>query len=630
MANKAKCPLCEEDREFQTKGNLKRHLRINHKLEGDELKNILKDQKDVQYECEVCDFKGPNIARHNKTKKHKINVKKSKRQILTFSDDSSSEDENMADEQEEIVSNEDFIEQFEKFCGKSGGALATKTVDNYRYKIIAFYRYIKEQHPDFKLGSLINVTSKESFMKLPSGTDFITSFEGDRSKTQAANAYKKLVDFISYKLSGSEHLMKDKIVTQRYSYLTRRRDEAGRLDIQYSKHVDMKAAQKKREAKHSAKSDSERRIGYKELKDLCDQYRNSDFRQNTYTDLQNGMRDILRTNVMTQCDIRNFIMWEMYFEAGGLRPEVILKMTLKNFREYETPQVETSDNVDENESENEEFRTIVVHNHKTSESGAAQIHLPKATYQIAKKYIDIVRPRFVSDPDEDPETALLFLTEGGKQIQSFTDPANMFKKATGCRKKMEPYDIRRVVATLGQKSKDPNINQKLPGHMNHQQGTARRYYFDEDEKINEHLQMKNKVWGKSKGLPVDEEDHDSSEEEQLVEMHRTIKRKRDEKALEQRKKSFTVTPHRAFNPDEVEIIKKAFTFAVKADGSPVSNLSIQHVMHACTVDDAFRQFFDNHLSKRETVEERDINPDEIAQQVINSYRWHVVRKPQNE
>ena len=113
MANKAKCPLCEEDREFQTKGNLKRHLRINHKLEGEELKDILKDQKDVEYECAVCNFKGPNIARHKKTKKHKINVKKSKSQTLTFSDDSSSEDENIAEE--EIVSNNDFIQQFEEF-----------------------------------------------------------------------------------------------------------------------------------------------------------------------------------------------------------------------------------------------------------------------------------------------------------------------------------------------------------------------------------------------------------------------------------------------------------------------------------------------------------------------------------
>ena len=622
MANKAKCPLCEEDREFQTKGNLKRHLRINHKLEGEELKDILKDQKDVEYECAVCNFKGPNIARHKKTKKHKINVKKSKSQTLTFSDDSSSEDENIAEE--EIVSNNDFIEQFEEFCKNSGGALATKTVDNYRYKIAAFYRFVKKQHVDFKLGSLINVTSREHFMKLPSGTDFITSFEGDRSKTQAANAYKKLVDFISYKLSSSEHLMKDKMVTQRHSYLTRRREEAGRLDIQYSKHVDMKAAQKKREDKHTAKSDSERRIGHQELKDLCDQYRESEFRRNTYKDMQDSMRDILRRNVMTKCEIRNFIMWEMFFEAGGLRPEVILKMTIKNFHQYEKPEVETSDN----EDEDEEYRTIIVHKHKTSESGAAQIHLPKATYQIAKKYKDIVRPMFVSDPDEDPETALLFLTDGGKQIQSFSDIVTMFKKVTGCRKKMESYDIRRLVATLGQKSKDPNINQKLPGHMNHQQGTARKYYFAEDEKLNEHLKMKNKVFGKSKGLPVDEEDHDSTEEEELVEMHKTIKRKREEEALEQRKKSFTVTPHRAFNPDEVEIIKNAFTFAVKADGTPVSNLTVDHVMHACTTDDGFRQFFEKKLTEREEMEERNVNPDDIAKQVINSYRWHVVRKPQ--
>ena len=624
MADKVKCPLCQEDREFQTKGNLKRHLQINHKLEGDELNDILKDQKDVEYECAVCNFKGPNIARHKKTKKHKINMKMSKRRPLAFSDDSSSEGENIADDEEEIVSNEDFMEQFEKFCKNSGGALASKTVDNYRYKITAFYRFIKKEHRDFKLGSLINVTSRERFMKLPSGTDFITSFEGDRSKTQAANAYKKLVDFICYKLSGSEHLMKEKIVTQRHSYLTRRRDEAGRLDTQYSKHIDMKAAQKKREEKHLAKSDSEKRIGHQELKDLCDQYRNSEFRRNTYEDLQNNMRDILRRNVMTHCEIRNFIMWEMFYEAGGLRPEVILKMTLKNFIQYEKPEVESS----EDEGDNEEYRTIIVHKHKTSESGPAQVHLPLATYQIAKKYRDIVRPRFVTDHDEDPENALLFLTEGGKQIQSLTDAATMFKKATGCRKKMESYDIRRLVATLGQMSKDQNINQKMPGHMNHQTNTARKYYFAEEEKINEHLKMKNKVCGKSKGLPLDEENHDSTDEEELVKMNKTIKRKREEEALQQRKKSFTVTPHRKFNPDEVEIIKKTFTFAVKEDGTPVSNLSHDHVKQACSTDQDFRQMFENRIQEMEKTEERDVQPEEVAQQVINSYRWHVVRKPE--
>ena len=620
MAKKAKCPLCEEDREFHTKSNLKRHLRINHKLEGDELKEALKDQALVEYECAKCNFKGANISRHLKSEKHKKIVKLSKAPPLTFSDDSSSENDNESEEEVDILSYQEFIQQFEEFCSKSGGSLAPKTIENYRCKIVAFYKFTKKRHREFQLGSLVNVTSREHFTKLPSGTDFITSFEGDRSKTQAANAYKKLVDFICYKLSASEHLMKEKIVTQRHNYLIRRRDEAGRLDTQYSKHIDMKAAQKKREEKHMAKSDSERKISPKELKQLCDQYRNSEYRQKTYTNLQTKMKEMLKKNIMTACDIRNFIMWEMFFEAGGLRPEVVLKMTLMNFAQYETPELENS----ESDSDDEEYRTIVVHRHKTSESGPARVHLPKATYQIAQKYRDIVRPRFVRDPEENPENALLFLTEGGKQIQSFTDMANLFRKATNCKYKFESYDIRRLIATLGQKSKDQNINTKLPGHMNHQPGTARKYYMAEEEKMNEHLNMKNKVFGKSKNLPVDEEDHESSEEEQLVQMNKTIKRKREEEALEQRKKNFTRNPHKKFNPDEVEIIKQAFAFAVKEDGKPVSNITHDHVRHACNTDEDFNKMFNDH------IEERDIAPEDLAQEVINSYRWHCVRKPQKQ
>ena len=611
---KLQCPECDEDRTFGTKGNLKRHLQRNHNIGEDRLETMMSAIQNVQTWCDVCKFEVSNIAKHRNSKKHRKNKKKVKESALTFSDDSSS-DENDAEnvENEETPSDQVFMEEFVQFCINSGGGLKEKTtVKSYKLKILSFSRYMKAEHSNFQLGLLINVTSKDKFMKLPSGVNWITSYEGDRSKCQASNAYKKLAQFICHKISSKEHLMKDKVATQRYNYLNRRKDEASNLDKQYSRHIDMKAAQKKRDERHMAKCDSERRITPKELKELCDLYRESEFRKKTYNDLQTKMEDILRRNVMTGVEIRNFVMWEMFFEAGGLRPEVILNMTLKNFANFDKPDVEFD----------QEFRTIVVSEHKTSESGSANVHLPKATYQIARKYKKLVRPSFVRESDEDPEKALLFLSERGNQIQSFTDPANMFKKATNCKYKFQTYDIRRLIATLGQQSSDPRVNEKFPVYMNHQPSTARRYYEHEGEKMNEHLKMKIQLFGRSKDLPEDKEENEESEEEEIDKINRNLKRKRKEKDLEQRKKSFTRHAHRKFDPDEVEVIRSAFAFAVKGDGTPIGNISDSDVAQAVQDDEEFGKLFNRH------VEERNIEPADLSKQVRNSYRWHCVRKLQ--
>lgn len=613
---KLQCPECEEDKTFGTKGNLKRHLQKNHAIGEDRLETMMSAIQNVLTWCDVCEFEVNNIAKHRKTKKHLKKKKKVKEPALTFSDDSSS-DENDAEseENEEIPSDEVVMEEFVQFCKNSGGGLKEKTtIKNYKLKILAFRRHMKAEHTKFQLGLLVNVTSKDNFMKLPSGVNWITSYEGDRSKCQASNAYKKLAQFICYKISSKEHLMKDKVATQRYNYLNRRKDEASNLDKQYSRHIDMKAAQKRRDERHMAKSDSERRISPKELKELCDIYRESEFRKETYTNLQTRMNDVLEKNEMTPVEIRNFVMWEMFFEAGGLRPEVILNMTLKDFTNFDKPDVDFD----------QEFRTIVVSEHKTSESGAANVHLPKATYQIARKYKKQVRPSFVKESDEDPEKALLFLTERGNQVQCFTDPANMFKKATKCKYKFQTYDIRRLIATLGQQSSDPRVNEKFPLYMNHQPSTARRYYEHEGEKMNEHLKMRIQLFGQSKDLPQDKEENEESEEEEINKINKNIKRKRKEKELEQRKRSFTVHAHRKFTPDEVEVIRSAFAFAVKGDGSPIGNISEDHVKQAVQDNEEFSEMFNRH------VEERNIEPADLAKQVMNSYRWHCVRKLQNE
>ena len=611
---KLQCPECEEDRTFGTKGNLKRHLQTNHAISEDRLETMMSAIKNVLTWCDICKFEVNNIAKHRKTKKHLKNKKKVKEPTLTFNDDSNSDEDDAEDVQnEEIPSDEVFMDEFVQFCKNSGGGLKEKTtIKNYRLKILAFKRYMKAEHSKFQLGLLVNVTSKEKFMKLPSGVNWITSYEGDRSKCQASNAYKKLAQFICYKISSKEHLMKDSVATQRYNYLNRRKDEASNLDKQYSRHIDMKAAQKRRDERHMAKSDSERPIAPKELKELCDFYRESEFRKETYTNLQTKMEDILHRNVMTAVEIRNFVMWEMFFEAGGLRPEVILNMTLKDFANFDKPDVEID----------QEFRTIVVSEHKTSESGAANVHLPKATYQIARKYKNLVRPKFVNELDEDPEKALLFLTERGNQVQGFTDPANMFKKATKCKYKFQTYDIRRLIATLGQQSSDPRVNEKFPVYMNHQPSTARRYYEHEGEKRNEHLKMKIQLFGRSKDLPEDKEENEEIEEEEIDKINRNLKRKRKEKALEQRKKSFTRHSHRKFDPDEVEVIKSAFAFAVKGDGSPIGNISDSDVAQAVQDDEEFGKLFNRH------VEERNVEPADLSKQVRNSYRWHCVRKLQ--
>ena len=95
-----KCPICKEDKTFETKGNLKRHLKLNHAITEDRLKTIMGDFKNVRKMCEVCKFEVSNFAKHQKTRKHQENEKKAMELSLTLSDNIGSNETDVGNENE--------------------------------------------------------------------------------------------------------------------------------------------------------------------------------------------------------------------------------------------------------------------------------------------------------------------------------------------------------------------------------------------------------------------------------------------------------------------------------------------------------------------------------------------------
>lgn len=582
------CPQCIE--EFINKSNLKRHLLKIHRLPMVESEKLLRRIEEKKGTCDLCEVEVSHMKKHLATKKHQANLKNGSKELTS-----------------DICDNKTFFEELQEYMSSVPGNLIKDTVqETYLGKIKSFFKHTFKHTGKFSLGRLILVTSTDKYLPLPSCVSWVTKdFESQRSQSLACVSYIKLVDFVRNYISKNEHLMSDSLAAQRYNYLTRRRDEASGFEKGSSKNLAYDSRVKAREDNILAKDSSQQKISVMEMKTLCDVYRTSPFRQEKYR-LLSEMRKVHSLGTISDVAIRNFLVWEVFFEGTGIRPDVVRNMTLWEFvNACETP------------SSDQGFKTIHVDRHKTQNSAAGVLHMPLQLYTLVEQYIQLVRPCFPGGKEEDPDS-YVFLTKEGNQLANLHEPCKVFIMATECGYKLTPYMLRHTVATLGQLHPDPNIGDKLPAHMNHSKDMARRAYMDEKSKDQEHFLMSRKVFGKTQALPTMEE---AAQDQLRLNINERKKKKLAEEQVERKKKHFTVTSRRKFSPDDVKVICQTFT---SSDGTALKgNLSDKDIADAYLSVIPFNKMVNRLLTTR-----ANLTMDNLVSQLKNSYRYHMLRKNQ--
>ena len=313
-------------------------------------------------------------------------------------------------------------------------------------------------------------------------------------KCQGACAYVKLCDYLKYKIEINEE--RSDAIKERFDDLLYKRSRAASRMTNYNVQIPNERRSRVLDAFYMAEQEEDMEIPAKEMVNLIQEYKNSEYRRNMYTQL----------NEMEECgvpgtEIRDFLLMELLVETGGQRPNALINMTVYELR---TAKPVTIDNRKVCASVSD-VKTRHKHNH-------AQLIMPRELFYLVLKYLQHVRSEHGSED-------VVFVTNNGTKMSNLAKSSALFKKVTGSRFKILPYSFRRVVSTAGQgrwvtnnnhsnnenfsnfwsvvvfkysyfnSSQDPRTNEKLPEYMGHSKNTARKYYLEMNEKINEHSQI---------------------------------------------------------------------------------------------------------------------------------------------
>lgn len=645
-----KCPICDSDREFTHKQNLKLHLTKNHGLSAEEAKDVLIDVQEAQYRCIPCDKSvGRNYHRHfdsneharvvdrlsaesqsssgkkrkkdkkskkgkkgkkGKSKKCKKSKHPKKRRSPSPDSEPSEEDANP------VLSDEDFLKQFKEFIIDTLRD-SKNTAQVYIQKLKAFSKFQKASNSEFQLGRLVNVLSKGKFSQVPFADDWVKSFESASSKAQAVNAFKNLIKFVKHCITRVEDRMPKGLREERYSYLQMKLDQACTLATKIAKDIEPERRERVREKERLANGDSSDENPmpeYLKLKELVDKYRESEWRRKFYDDLiKIGLERIVRYRTKSKVDIRNFLMFEAYVECGGLRPDVILNLTL-------------DDLVNGKKTKDEKTFAIVVGEHKTHRQNAAHLFVSEQLYSLLREFVRSLRPQFNPMPDE-ISLRRVFLSEEGKPISELKDAVRVFTRAVDCPFPVKPMDFRHMNATLGQAHPDAAVNAGYPGFMCHSLETAKRNYLDEKFKTEKDRQLRAKIWKPSDNVPeLGDRSRAKAKDKLFKKQINTERREKKEKAaLEKALKSHTPRPRNWFNHTEAKVIFRALGEIVKySDGSFKRNCNHAHIDAARRSDPDFAAIIDRHteLENREAGG-RKFTEVEVFKQIQNNWSYQV-------
>ena len=409
----------------------------------------------------------------------------------------------------EIFDTDKMWQEFKKATAPSTKGKKPKTYRIYKDKLENFEAFVQQSDPAFRLADTCNVGSTTRYRKLPSVIDWAESYESACSKTQAINAYKRFVKFIRSLIIRIEDKIPDNLRVERTNFLELKHSQANDIARPAAQLIETEKHSRKRQAALRAAQDNSAapKGGYKELKSLVDKYRDSDFRTTWYHRCKDeGLKAVVRNYEWSKVDLRNWLMFEVFLESFGQRPD-----TVRNMTQLELFNATTMDDDKQNV-------VIEVKLHKTSSIyGPANVQIPAVLWDLVREFSRDIRETFRPLPDSGD---YVFLTTTGKQMEDLSEAIQVFTAVVDPPFKVLPMHFREMCSTLGQTHPEVAVRNSVPLTMNHSQKTAERYYLDEGAKKSEHLGLKAKVFSLSKNLPKPNEDDSEANKRLKDELNR--------------------------------------------------------------------------------------------------------------
>ena len=423
----------------------------------------------------------------------------------------------------QIFDRESMWKAFLKDTAPSVKGKPPKTYKLYRDKMMNFEAFIKKTDPSFQLHECANVGSTTRFRKLPSCLDWAAEWDDSASsKSLALNAYKRFIRFLTSLIIRIEDKLPEDLQNRRSKFLDLKYKQANDLSRQTAPKLIPEKMERQRRAAEMAAHDGSAapRGDYIQLKTLVEQYRVSDYRTTWYQRCKDlGLKGVLRDHDWTKIHLRNFLMFEVFFESFGQRPDTVRNMTMLEL--FNAEKMDDEKNV-----------VIEVKIHKTcSTYGPAQMQIPRVLWDLVREFCREIRPKFNPLPEAGD---FVFLTTTGKQMEDLSEAIDVFTAVVKPKFKVLPMHFRSMCSTLGQTHPDVAVRSSVPSTMNHSQETAKGYYFDAKAKKTQHLGLKAKVIGMSANLPEPKEKDSEADIQFQEELNRKDREAFREKELERK------------------------------------------------------------------------------------------------
>ena len=593
------CPICKEGQ--STRGSFKRHLVRTHKFsekEADSERDKL--QGDPRATCKHC---GTEMLKRQLPVHYKICKevpravpKATASQDLNVSRDSLVSRAGNLDvaEEPEVMSEDQFLQGFLDYMkNKDQGNLSGKTPETYMGRIQNFLNFWKGQKENFSVGKLGNFGSKVNFTRLPHPELWVGTLGKATSKNQGISAYIMLIKyltFLNFHALDQEKMDEDEVY-RREGHLNRLHKEAKARIRNLNSQVNMERMENEEDRENLPEGDSQRRIPGEELQRISDLYATSELRETMYRDLGERMEEVLRRNIHTPTDVRDFCAFEVLFESGGMRSDAIYKLTLKEL--YRSKKVGNGK------------RAILGHEQKTKNSyGAAQLIIPERLYNLLLLYVKHARPLLFETEKQAEE--FVFITQRGTRLYSMSRCTKFFEKVNEANDgtyKTRCHDFRRLVATLAQEHDDPTVRESQPLLMGHSKSTVDLHYRSRTSKLAQHASNIDQLWAPAQGgdnLPSVEVDGEEIEEERLR-IEREAQEKRDKEKSERERKRKAAAPRVEgkfqFADGDHDIIRRAFEFAKDCDGNQLGTITLAQGKHK--TKSHFYQAYDSSDRDRE-------------------------------
>lgn len=378
--------------------------------------------------------------------------------------------------------------EFKEFTKPAEKGKRATTYRLYREKLVNFESFLQKTDPDFELAKCCFVGSSTRYQAVPFIDDWAKSFPTASNRDQAINAYKRFIAFLQMLLRRVEHLLPKQLRNDRQLFLISKHQQACHLARRTQKLIRPEKFEKQRLAAERAEMNQTPVCNYRQLKELVDVYRQSQFRKNYYSRcVDKGLKAIIQESDTALTDLRNWLACEVLIESFGQRPD-----TVKN--------MQVSEVFNAHEYLNKQNACISVRIHKTSSKhGPAQVLVPAGLWNLLKEFARVVRPMFKPLPQsESPQW--LFLSREGKQLEDLVDAVQVFSSVANPPFNVTAMDFRRMASTLGQEHPDMHVRTSLPKTMAHSEEVARDYYRDVNMHRNLHLDLKTRLLAPVSGV----------------------------------------------------------------------------------------------------------------------------------